>query len=651
MPLGRSKSHDDERIEIASDGSAPNENEFQPLLGVGAGPHAHYGQASIDVHGQHTHSHQHPAGSVSQMTPNVSEALGPQQTRPPGAATTGIASSTNALTRGLSKVPALLSGGSTSSATKGSDGASNTGKGSSSKGKDPTAVTNPFTGKVGTSSAGLHLAQAKRKELKESKVVVLPSRTKSTTTVTPAGASASATAPSGQLSPAAPATITTTTASTHQSNTQATASQPKRRSSESGGAAVRSSDPGPGQGPDRAAAEITSSAKLPEKSSKATKKARQPSPSHHGAFEHEYTQPAKRRTRYEESEDEYTAEYEENEGVEDEDVSWRDMGKDIPYGTNGKDDSSSDSRDEQQQHLASQPSGGVVAELESGRVTVYSTAKAYRLPKLKEHLREKYKRYEYRLHGSPQIFQEAMYAHYVLPVSTAGQDPVGEIFYFDYGCVVMWGLSEVQEREVLYELQPYEQKKLEKEEVQFDEFDFVYAESEQPRISNDVITLNTKHDYQLKMAISYAMSQSTKLFVFEETISDLIELTQHVPADLARTGAINLTRKQVAKRIGYLFTQMCAINLVSNVLDTPDFLWEEPDELQDLYMAVRSYLDIKKRVDVLNQRLMVVHGILGMLKDEQDNIHSEKLEWIVIWLIVAEIVVGVIGIFVEAIFH
>lgn len=65
----------------------------------------------------------------------------------------------------------------------------------------------------------------------------------------------------------------------------------------------------------------------------------------------------------------------------------------------------------------------------------------------------------------------------------------GEIFFFDYGVVVMWGLREVQEMHVLSLLAPYEEDKLTAMEVETEEFRFQYRPHSQPRIFNDVIIL------------------------------------------------------------------------------------------------------------------------------------------------------------------
>ena len=81
------------------------------------------------------------------------------------------------------------------------------------------------------------------------------------------------------------------------------------------------------------------------------------------------------------------------------------------------------------------------------------------------------------------------------------------------------------------------------------------------------------------------------------------------------------------------------VNLVSNVLDTPEIFWSEP-AFEPLYMAIRGYLEISQRVDVLNQRVGVISDLLAMLKDNLTSTHGEQLEWIVIFLISFEIVIG-----------
>ncbi|CAG8717305.1 17363_t:CDS:2, partial [Acaulospora morrowiae] len=84
-----------------------------------------------------------------------------------------------------------------------------------------------------------------------------------------------------------------------------------------------------------------------------------------------------------------------------------------------------------------------------------------------------------------------------------------------------------------------------------------------------------------------------------------------------------------------------------NVLDTPEIFWSEP-AYEPLYTAIRGYLEISRRVELLNQRVAVISDLLDMLKEHLTSSHGEQLEWIVIVLIAFEIMIGVITILIDA---
>jgi uncharacterized Rmd1/YagE family protein len=56
---------------------------------------------------------------------------------------------------------------------------------------------------------------------------------------------------------------------------------------------------------------------------------------------------------------------------------------------------------------------------------------------------------------------------------------------------------------------------------------------------------------------------------------------------------------------------------------------------------VCSYLEMSGRTEILNKRLDMMRELLDVLQQLMENSHAVKLEWIVIWLIVAEVVLQV----------
>ena len=101
-----------------------------------------------------------------------------------------------------------------------------------------------------------------------------------------------------------------------------------------------------------------------------------------------------------------------------------------------------------------------------------------------------------------------------------------------------------------------------------------------------------------------------------------------------------MKRQDILKWIGELFDLRMNVNLVSNVLDTPELFWSEP-QLQEFYNTVRGYFEISQRASLLNKRCEVLTDLMSMLNDHSSNRQNVYITWIIIVLIGAAIVVAV----------
>ena len=72
---------------------------------------------------------------------------------------------------------------------------------------------------------------------------------------------------------------------------------------------------------------------------------------------------------------------------------------------------------------------------------------------------------------------------------------------------------------------------------------------------------------------------------------------------MAVDGKIKLKREQITKRLGQLFVDRASINLHSDILDNPDFFWED-DEWLPAYNRANKYLEVDRRAEV---RLVLEH--------------------------------------------
>lgn len=190
-----------------------------------------------------------------------------------------------------------------------------------------------------------------------------------------------------------------------------------------------------------------------------------------------------------------------------------------------------------------------------------------------------------------------------------------EVFLFEYGTVVIWGMTVQEEKRFLKEIAKFEIDKLGKDEIETEEFNFYYTREYQARIYNDFISLREKKHYMTKLAISHALSQSVKTSLFEDLVDNTIDETKDIPQQIASSGKINLNKTQINMQIGELFILRISIHLQGSVLDAPELMWAEP-QLDPVYQAVRSYLEMDQRVSLLTERLNVIGDLLAVLKDQ-----------------------------------
>lgn len=155
----------------------------------------------------------------------------------------------------------------------------------------------------------------------------------------------------------------------------------------------------------------------------------------------------------------------------------------------------------------------------------------------------------------------------------------------------------------------------------------------------------------LKLSIAHALAQSTLLAHYETSAQRVLSstLARSIPEQLAASGALRLRRREALKLTGRLFKLRCDVNLVSNVLDVPELFWSEAS-LGELYDAVRAYMEIKGRVQVLNEKLGVASDFvsafppaflvlmltfsfmqLDAIHDHLNSSEMTRITWIVIW--------------------
>jgi uncharacterized Rmd1/YagE family protein len=217
-----------------------------------------------------------------------------------------------------------------------------------------------------------------------------------------------------------------------------------------------------------------------------------------------------------------------------------------------------------------------------------------------------------------------------------------DVFVFEYGSVVFWNASFDQQQSIIEIISEYSNEKI-PERIQ-ESIQYQIGENEHLKIANEIIFLSKTHPYFEMLACSYAIAQSINLDYFESSIEKLIIRTKTIPQEMATTGKISMPATNISKLIGEILLEKHSINLHFNLLEKPDFFWEY-SEFEKSYLTTFRFLEIESRVDIMNKKLSVLQECVDILSNEQKHHHSSYLEKIVIWLIVIEIILNLLGIF------
>ncbi|KAJ1310947.1 hypothetical protein OPQ81_009459 [Rhizoctonia solani] len=220
---------------------------------------------------------------------------------------------------------------------------------------------------------------------------------------------------------------------------------------------------------------------------------------------------------------------------------------------------------------------------------------------------------------------------------TNDNNDIADVIFFDYGVVVFFGLEETQEQDILEDLYNAGilQGRRSEDDWEMEECHYEYdPNAPSPRIYNDFFTFKSS-SHLLKLSLAHALAQST-LLAHYESIAQIVLAAPSVtalPKQLAESGELKLRRGEALKLTGRLFKLRRDVNLVSNVLDTPELFWSEAS-LKNLYDATREYFEIEPRVQVLNERLGVASDLLDIIHEHLNNGAMMRITWIIIWLIV-----------------
>lgn len=160
-----------------------------------------------------------------------------------------------------------------------------------------------------------------------------------------------------------------------------------------------------------------------------------------------------------------------------------------------------------------------------------------------------------------------------------------------------------------------------------------------PYFNVDCIILESE-EKDIKLSISYALSQSIKCQYYEATLEVLIRKYSPIVTELSQTGWFKVSRNKIRKIIGEILFAKSQLNLTYNFLYRPKFFWRHPN-LENEYNLVENYMEVPVRAEIIDHRLNGLNEIAMLCSNFLETKQSHFLEIVIIILIAMEIVIGI----------
>ncbi|XP_038059694.1 required for meiotic nuclear division protein 1 homolog [Patiria miniata] len=221
-----------------------------------------------------------------------------------------------------------------------------------------------------------------------------------------------------------------------------------------------------------------------------------------------------------------------------------------------------------------------------------------------------------------------------------------EMFFFREGSVVFWNVPDSTLKKVLRIVNKYESRPYEVALVTWENEHINYSYGSQgTKLTDDAIILDENADTETtmleKFAFSNAMALSVKLGIWELSVDKFTSSLERIPESLKHGHRLKMSRLEVMRKTGELFSLRHQINLSSDLLISPDFYWDR-DDLDELYNKTCHFYSIGRRTRVTNEKLNHCSELVELMRTHLSERHSLKLEWMIILLIAVEVMFEVV---------
>lgn len=217
----------------------------------------------------------------------------------------------------------------------------------------------------------------------------------------------------------------------------------------------------------------------------------------------------------------------------------------------------------------------------------------------------------------------------------------GYVVIFRYGVVVLINLSAAEEGAVLEELRsdtphtgPIEEELLGM---------VIHPEQEEGLNAAGILQIKELSPANA-LVLADVLAKSVALARYEKDIAAVFDTIEPEANALATKGRIPKSRRTLLRLIGSALLTQHRVSGRIAFAEKPDILWDHP-ELERFYARLEDEYEIVERGTLLNGKMGVISTAAQTFTDLMDTERSARLEWLIVIIILAELIVGAAALF------
>src|SRR5215469_17349347 len=213
---------------------------------------------------------------------------------------------------------------------------------------------------------------------------------------------------------------------------------------------------------------------------------------------------------------------------------------------------------------------------------------------------------------------------------------------FRYGCVVLVGLSPIEEDEVLRGILPRVSSPSAKIEDEVATVDIAPDRDDQV-VTGGPISVKDLTAPRL-LVIADVLAKNVGLVRDEREVNKVLDLIEPFASRLATTGRAPFNRRDMLRLIGQALLVHHSMSGRIAIEEKPDVLWDRGD-LERLYARLEDEYELRERAGALRHKLQGIEETTRALTDIIDTERSARLEILIAIMIGVEILIGFYDLF------